>query len=245
MCVVGRYTHSVAIPPTIPTSFVPKQPVVTRKSTLGFNPFLIVSYLILGIWLLVAGLVLGYELYLSKIADQKRQELVTAQNNIDQATVNDFIRLRDRFTVAKGLLNKHIVLSHFFDDIENITIQNVSFSGLRLTVKDTGIASVEMRGVARNFNALAAQSTAFANDKRFKRAIFSGFNLDSKSNTVTFQINADIDPALITDSANSYVPPVQNTSIPTPAPTTTNIHPSSLPGAPASVPATTTSTKKP
>lgn len=212
----------MALPPTIPTSFVPRQPVLVRKSVSGYNPFLIVSYIILGIWILVAGLVFAYQLYLTKVAEQKSEALRTAQNNIDQATVNDFIRLRDRFTVAKDLLNKHRLPSGFFDELETITIQNVHFTSMKLSVKDSGTATIVMQGVAKNFNALAAQSTAFANDKNFKGAIFSGFTLDSKDNSVAFQVSADIDPVLMSniakpDGATVRAPlptetPVQNPS---------------------------------
>lgn len=200
----------MALPPTIPTSFVPKQPVLAKRSTSGFNPFLVVSYFILAIWVIIAILVFVYQIYLSKSAEQKRQQIVVAQNNIDQATVTDFIRLRDRFTTAKSILDKHIVTSHFFDDLESVTIQNVHFTSLKLAVKETGSSVVEMQGVARNFNALAAQSTAFTNDKHFKHTIFSGFVLDSKNNTVTFQVNAELDPTIITDSVAAYVPPAQS-----------------------------------
>lgn len=212
-----RYTHSVALPPTIPTSFVPRQPVLVRKSVSGYNPFLIVSYVILGIWMLVAGLVFAYEIYLTKVAKQKSEELRTAQNNIDQATVNDFIRLRDRFTVAKDVLNKHRLPSGFFDELEVITIQNVHFTSMKLSVKDTGTATIQMQGIARNFNALAAQSTAFANDKYLKGAIFSGFTLDSKDNSVAFQVSADIDSALI-DNVATPEGALKPTFVPVPTP---------------------------
>ena len=58
---------------------------------------------------------------------------------------------------------------------------------------DNRTAKIEMGGTARNFNALAAQSSAFTSDKEIKNAIFSGFVLDSKDGTVTFQLNADLD----------------------------------------------------
>jgi hypothetical protein len=80
-----------------------------------------------------------------------------------------------------------------------------------------------MAGVAKNFNALAAQSTAFANDKRFKRAIFSGFVLDQKDGTVKFEVKADVESSLVTETAASVAaPPVQpvGTSTPPVAPIT-------------------------
>ncbi len=59
-----------------------------------------------------------------------------------------------------------------------------------------------MNGVARSFNALAAQSNAFSDEKRIKRAIFSGITLDQKSGNVSFSLKAELDPALIVNNAN-------------------------------------------
>jgi hypothetical protein len=77
----------MALPPTIPTSFVPKQAVVARKSVSGFNPFLMVSYIIFFVWVVVGILVFSYQWYLTKTSEQKKAALVTAQNNIDQASL--------------------------------------------------------------------------------------------------------------------------------------------------------------
>lgn len=193
----------MALPPTIPTSFVPRQVVVTRKSTIGFNPFLLIAYVIFGIWVIVGLLVFSYQWYLTGVVKQKAQELTTAQNNIDQTSVNDFVKLRDRFTISKQTLDKHVMLSQFFDKIESITIQNGRFTNLRLTVLDNRTAKIQMGGAAKNFNALAAQSSSLTSDKEIKNAIFSGFVPDSKTGTVTFQLDADLEPSLITQTLAS------------------------------------------
>ena len=193
----------MALPPTIPTSFVPKQVVVTRKSTIGFNPFLLVAYIIFSVWIIAGLLIFSYKWYLTKVSAEKTAELVTAQQNIDQTSVNDFIRLRDRFTIAKQTLDKHVAISQFFDKMEEVTIQNARFTRLKLSVLDNRTAKIEMAGAARNFNALAAQSSSFTTDKEIKNAIFSGFVLDSKDGTVTFEVNADLDSRIVTMSQAS------------------------------------------
>lgn len=205
----------MALPPTIPTSFVPKQAVVARKSVTGFNPFLMVSYIIFFVWVVVGILVFSYQWYLTKASEQKKAALVTAQNNIDQASLTDFIRLRDRFTISKETLDKHVTLSQFFDKIEGITIQNAHFTNLKLTVLDNRTAKLEMTGTARNFNALAAQSSAFTTDKDIRKAIFSGFVIDPKDGSVTFQITAEVEPSLITQLASVVQPvAVPDTAVP-------------------------------
>ena len=212
----------MALPPTIPTSFVPKQAVVARKSVSGFNPFLLVAYIIFFVWIMVGVLVFSYKWYLTKAAAQKKEALVTAQNNIDQASLTDFIRLRDRFTISKQTLDKHVTLSQFFDKIEGITIQNARFTNLKLTILDNRTAKLEMTGTARNFNALAAQSSAFTSDKDIRKAIFSGFVIDPKDGSVTFQITAEVEPSLVTQLASA----VGQSAIPD---TTTSVQPAGKP----------------
>ncbi len=196
----------MALPPTIPTSFVPKQPVVPRSAHTGFNPFLFASYIIFTVWIVVAALMFAYQWYLTRQSEAKATEVTVAQNSIDEASVTQFIRLRDRFTVAQQTLDQHITLSKFFDRLEAITIQNVSITSLKVTVQENRTAKIEMKGVAKNFNALAAQSSAFAADPDIRSAIFSGFSLDNANGTVSFQVNADVNTSLLTQSAAEVTP---------------------------------------
>lgn len=203
----------MALPPTIPTSFVPKQPVATTpKRRSGSNPFLALSYFILAIVVLGCFAVFGYKLYLEGVAKHKADQVIQAQNSIDQATVTQFIRLRDRFTAAKDVLNHQVALSRFFDVLETLTLQGVRFSGLKVSVVEDRTASVTMNGSAKSFNTLAAQSQAFASDKRIKRAIFSGINVGSGTTKgVTFELTAELDPLLVVISTGStalVAPPV-------------------------------------
>ncbi|MDB5195434.1 MAG: putative pilN [Parcubacteria group bacterium] len=206
----------MALPPSIPTSFVPKQPVTSpRKRTSGANPFLALSYLVVIVALIGATGVFGYDYYLQGVAAKKAKDVAAAQHQIDQATVTEFIRLRDRFTAAKDILNNHIALSQLFDDLETLTLQGVQFHSLKIAVATDRKGTLSMDGTARTFNTLAAQSAAFASDKRIKRAIFSGINI--KGGLVTFTLNADIDPTLILGAAGSN-PAVQAPAAPASVP---------------------------
>lgn len=223
-CGPDPYTGSVALPPTIPTSFVPKQPVtVTKKRMSGANPFLMLSYFILGVAVVGCLVLFGFEYYLNSVAARKAAEVTSAQNNIDQATVTQFIRLRDRFTAAKAVLNNHVELSQFFDLLESITLQGVRYNSLSVTVTDSRTAQVQLAGAARSFNTLAGESSAFAAQGRIKRAIFSGINSNPKDGTVTFSLTADLDPTLVvTSTAPASAPaPAANGTASAPATTTT------------------------
>lgn len=147
--------------------------------------------------ILAAGAVFGYQLYLKGALSSKSAQLDAAQQSIDVDKVEGFIRLKNRLSSVKQLLDQHIELTNFLDVLEARTLQTVRFNSLTVTVATDRSALVEMAGTARSFNALAAQSSAFAAEKRIKRAIFSGITVNANG-TVSFNLTATIDPRLIT-----------------------------------------------
>ncbi|MEO6536067.1 MAG: hypothetical protein ABIT47_00085 [Candidatus Paceibacterota bacterium] len=189
----------MAISPGIPTSFVPRQPVqpsAQRSMRGGNNIFLIISLVILGIVVAMAVGVYAYDKYLTNSLQSKADQLVTAQKQVDQNTIEDFVRLRDRLNNGTDLLTNHIVLSHFLDTLEKLTLANVRFNSMKLAVAGDHTAKIDITGSAKTFNALAAQSNVFAGEKLIKRAIFSGITL-SDAKLVTFRLTADLDPKLV------------------------------------------------
>ncbi len=188
----------MALPPGIPTSFVPKQPVQTlaRRSRSGNNLFLIACIGVGVVAIVISGILFGYQKYLEGVSTAKTAQLAAEQKGIDTDTVDQFIRLRDRLVSAQTLLNQHVGLSQFFDVLESLTLQNVKFDSLEVKINDDHSAHIQMSGIAKTFNALAAQSNAFAGEKRIKRAIFSGITVD-KNNVISFTLSADLDSRLI------------------------------------------------
>ena len=191
----------MALPPNIPTSFVPKQPVQTprRKQSVVGNLFLIVSLAIAGVALVAAAGTLAYVQFLTHVEGVKAAELQQQQDAVNVDTVRDYIRLKDRLNSGRMLLETHVTLSNFFDELEALTLQNVQFTSLDLAVAGDGSAKVTLGGVARNFNALAVQSNMVASNKLIKRAIFSDIAFDTTANTsrIKFTLTADLDAKLI------------------------------------------------
>jgi Tfp pilus assembly protein PilN len=196
----------------------------------GTNVFLIGSLFLAGLMIAVAIGTFAYSRVLQGTLAKKQAQLAAAQQKVDENTIEDFIRLRDRLSSGKDLLSNHIVLSQLFDALESITLQNVRFETLKITVAGDRSAKFEITGTAKNFNALAAQSNAFASNKLIKRAIFSGITL-SKDNLVTFTLDADIDTKLIIED------PARSVSSQTVLPASGAPAPASLPSASSSVPA--------
>lgn len=202
----------MALPPTIPTSFVPKQPVATGiRQKSGTNIFLIGALAVLGLSVIGSAATFGYEFYLKSARDAKAAELALAQQSVDIDVVESFIRLRDRLAPVDDILNEHVTLSEFFDTLEVRTLQNVRFNNMSITVANDRTAEIETEGVARTFNALAAQSAALAGEKRIKRAIFSGISVNDNG-TVSFTLTASLDPRLIT--AGEVLPGIPDSAAP-------------------------------
>jgi ABC-type multidrug transport system fused ATPase/permease subunit len=206
----------VALSPSIPTSFVPKQPVTPgKRRSSGTSVLLIISFIIIGVSIACVAGVFFYSQYLKGLENSRGAELVAAQNNVNPATVASFVRLRDRFTAAETILSQHVALSQFFTVLNNITLQNVSYSSLLVTVADDRTATIELTGEAKDFNTLAAESTAFASETDIKSAIFSDISVDKTTNDVKFTVDAVLQPGLVTESAATAAEPAL-----LPAPTT-------------------------
>lgn len=200
---------------------MPKQPVRpgTRFAKSGGNTFMMLALVVLGIAILGCGGVFGYERYLISVRDQKSAAVQKAQDAVDSGSVEDFIRTRDRFTAAEGILANHVAASNFLDVLESLTLETVRFSALSFTLNDDRSAQIHMAGTARTFNALAAQSSAFAGEKRIKRAIFSDIKVNT-DRTVSFSLEADLDPKLLAVSADA-APAAPSVAPLAPAATTT------------------------
>ena len=188
----------MAVSPTIPTSFVPKQPLDTprRKMQPGDNIMLLGALLILGVSVVTAGAVFGYQHWLKSVIEVKTEALAQARAEIDERQVEELIRLQERFISGRELLDDHITASRFLTLLESVTLQNVRFDTMELLVADDRSATVSLSGAARNFNTLAAQSNEIAAQRDFKRAIFSEITLNT-TGSVNFKLTAALDPSLI------------------------------------------------
>ncbi|MFA6414761.1 MAG: hypothetical protein WC217_00650 [Candidatus Paceibacterota bacterium] len=198
----------MALPPSIPTSFVPH---TSGSSAQKFRSdftgaFGVLAYIILGvIFTLALGIfIYGRVLAADKVA--KDTALAKAEAAIDPATVEGFVRLRNRLNQSSVLLKKHVAFSTFFTSLQSILPASVRFTSLHISLDASGVSKVEGSGVAKSFNSLAVVSSAFAADGRIKDAIFSKISVNNVNNTVAFGLSAILDPKITVFSPNSTVP---------------------------------------
>lgn len=199
----------MALSPGIPTSFVPRQPTpAQRRIRTGTNLFLLLSLFVLCIAVVATIGTFAYDRYLRHALGVKSEELARAQASVDQEQVEAFVRLRDRLTYGESLLEGHVALSQLFSVLERETLGTVRYESLNLTIAEDKSARLEIEGVARTFNALAAQSNAFAGEKYIRRAIFSGIVVNQDA-SVSFFLTADLDPRLVVASPEGLGPPAE------------------------------------
>lgn len=188
----------MALPPTIPTSFVPHSSSTPRRFRSDMTgAFRFFAYAILFISFLLAIGVFFYGSILSAEKSSKDKDLLAAEQAIDLKTVENFVRLGNRLSSSETLLSKHIAFSGFFSSLESIMPTTARFTNLHLFIDTKGVAKVDGTGVAKNFNALASVSQAFANDGRIKDAIFSNIRVNGNNNSVSFSLTATLDPSII------------------------------------------------
>lgn len=194
----------MALPPTIPTSFVPHPGGASQQryrmdmgGAFGFFAF---GLLGLSLLLAVGVFLYGQVLSAQKAADDKA--LAKAEAAIDPATVAQFVQLRDRLSSSATLLNTHLAYSNFFTLLGTVLPSTVRITSLHLSTDDTNVTTIDGTGLAKSFNALAATSDALAKDGHIKDAIFSGITIN-KSGSVSFTITATVDPKLV-----AYAPQV-------------------------------------
>jgi hypothetical protein len=167
-----------------------------------FNFF---AYITLGVVFLLAIGIFAYGRILASNQSAKDAELAQAEKTIDSEAAENFVRLRNRLTSGQELLTNHTAFSGFFTLLETLIPSNTRFLSLHLSVDSTGTVKLEGSGTAKNFNALAAASTAFAKDGRIKDAIFSDIVVNPKNNSVSFALSAYLDRELIAFSPKSRV----------------------------------------
>ena len=205
----------MALPPNIPTSFVPHARSSTSHQSFSYltNAFGTLAYII---FCIVFALAIGVFLYgrvLSSTRTSEDTKLAAAEKAIDPTAAENFVRLRDRLSSGETLLNNHVAFSSFFTAFENIVPTNVRFTSLHLSIGDKGAVNVTGSGAAKTFNALAVASETFARNDNIKNAIFSNIAANAKDGSVSFSFTASLDPKLIafspgTSSVVSNVSPI-------------------------------------
>ncbi len=182
-------------------SFIPKQSLTAASRGSGVGIFFLLSLLIFVMSLISAGAVFGYQYILNGTIADKDNSLRKAEGAFDAGTIQDLLRLDNRLTQARGLLQKHVAPSAILYFLSTITLERVQLNSFNMTLDNTGGASMSITGIADSFSSVALQSDQFGSTKVLKDVIVSGVSVND-TGKVSFAVNATVDPSLILYSNN-------------------------------------------
>jgi hypothetical protein len=181
-------------------TFIPKRPVTSISSerrTMGFFSLItLVIFICMG---LAAGGVYFWKITLQKQLDSSATDLAEQEKAFDKSFIAAAVRLNNRIEISKNLLNKHMAVTSLLDTIGKNTLQAVQFNDFVFSTNQLGgtsVLRVTMKGVARDYTALAAQSAEIAKVVAFKDPIFSEFTL-TQEGRVSFALTMNVDVSLL------------------------------------------------
>ena len=182
--------------PQVPTSFIPKKPLVGESGGGGTGLLMLIAVLVFIGSLAAAGGTFMYGKLLDKSIADKDSQLKKAEGAFDTASIVDLSRLDIRLTQARTLLGSHVAPSGVFTLLSATTLERVQFTSLDLGIEGDGSAKIALTGVADSFSSLALQSDQFSAAKALRDVVISGITTDA-SGRVQFSLSASIDPSIL------------------------------------------------
>lgn len=203
------------------TSFIPKKPVSTNNVVRGSSTslFTVLSVILLIIMGVASGGLYMYKNYLVKQKETLSNSLIKVRDSFEKATIDELALYDKRVNTAKQILNGHVVLSPLFTLLGDLTIPEVQYTKFEHTTSDKGF-SVKLSGVAADYRSIALQADAFnaTKGRSFKNVVFSNLT-KNKDNSVGFDLEFNVEPALLSYEKNSVLEEAQPKAEPqTPTP---------------------------
>jgi hypothetical protein len=188
------------------TSFIPKKPIVNNGNTSGpkgaTSIFMVGSVFIIFITGLIAGGLYFYKDYLQKNKDQLYSSLLKIKDSFNENTIAELGAYDKKSTVAKQVLDNHLVLSPLFQAINDYTLSTIQYTKFDHTSAND-ILSVKMSGNAHDYKSIALQADVYTKNKPdiFNNLVFSNLTKD-KNNFVTFDVDFTVDKKALLYSGN-------------------------------------------
>ncbi|MEX0919312.1 MAG: PilN domain-containing protein [Parcubacteria group bacterium] len=196
--------------PKFQSSFIPKGPASSAGVPVGGGPkvkernlFSFIASLIFIISIVLALGVFGYKFYLKYAIGQMETDLEQVYVSLEPETLREIIRLDQQIKSTDSLISSHIIVSPFFEFLQENTPPNVRFTEFRFESGDGGY-EVNMMGEASSYASLALLADLFGNSSHFRTISFSDFNLTDQGN-VSFSMQGTLDHRFL-----SYERKIQN-----------------------------------
>lgn len=186
------------------TSFIPKKPIdqMVSSKRAPASLFTILTSILLILIIVAAGILFVYKSYLIKQKESLSVSLLKVKDSFEKETIEELELFSQRTDVSEDILSSHIILSPFFELLGELTIPSIQYTSFDHETNEKGF-SVKMSGISSDYRSIALQADIFSTPKGhyLKNVIFSNLIKD-KSNYVTFDLEFNVDPSLLSYEKN-------------------------------------------
>jgi hypothetical protein len=187
------------------TTFIPQQPILrVEGASRSGEPVNFALILSLVVFFVTIGISVGAYLYRNQVelrVLEKGKILQAAENDFNIDEISTYKRIDSRLSLAKKLVDEHVISSAIFSLIESSVAQNVgltsfSFDKDSRTSGSSGGDSVTLAGQAPSYAAVYFQVESWrALRPQVQSVEVTSMNLDDKSGVVGFSAVLTIDPS--------------------------------------------------
>ena len=168
--------------------------IVSQKPKISIPAWQWPLWVAIALFLLTVAAFAGLNIYLSQI--RAEVENISNQIKIEAAKVSPkdaeaIARLNDSLGNFNKLILEHISFAKVLDTIGAVTYQKVVFTDF---ASDREKNSVQLKGIAQNYTALAKQIVALRKNENIKGLAIKGIGFGDKG--LSFDIMAEVDPKL-------------------------------------------------
>lgn len=190
------------------TSFIPKKPIIEnglaaggKKNTTNISLVVTVSLMVI-MGVAAVGLYF-YKGYLQNNKNQLSANLSKVRESFDKDTISELEMYDKKTSIAREILDNHIVVSPIFNVINELTLSSIQYTRFIQERRTDDNFIVRMSGIAKDYKSIALQADVFNTGKGqiFKNLIFSNLTKD-KNNYVTFDLEFTVDPTSLSYAEN-------------------------------------------
>lgn len=157
-----------------------------------FSILSIIAVILFTIAVIFAIVVFIYQRSLVKSVNAINAELIAARASFEPSFIKELVRIDNKIESAKSIINKHYIITPIFTVLENETLQGVRFNSFSYSLDSKGQPNIELKGEAKNFQAVALQSDIFSAESKIINPVFS--SLDTNDNGgVSFNFKSGLD----------------------------------------------------
>ncbi len=131
------------------------------------------------------GMLLGYGPYLDARVSSLDKEIANLDRELQSDEAKSLIKFYSQLVDAAALLKDHRMPSHLADFLSNTTDSGIQYANFSFSDSDR---SIQLDGVAADYNALVRQLVIFQDNPKVKDASLSNAAANADTRSVTFVI---------------------------------------------------------